>query len=61
MSFLVVLADSAGQANSLRTDGKEFKPIRNAVMHTALLSNAAKRKLTTVYENIKGRVRALLT
>jgi len=41
-------------------DAKEYKPIRNALAHTALLTNLAKNKLTTVYENIKERVRALL-
>jgi hypothetical protein len=64
MSFLASDADKPGLGNppnSLVTDGKEFKPIRNAVMHTALLTKEAKRKMTTIYENIKGRVRALLS
>jgi hypothetical protein len=30
-------------------------------MHTALLSDEAKRKLTSVYDNIKGRLKKLLT
>ena len=29
--------------------------------HTALLTDEAKAKLTTVYENIKGRLRALFS
>jgi hypothetical protein len=29
--------------------------------HTALLTDEAKTKLTTVYENIKGRIRTLLS
>ena len=45
----------------LSRDAREYKPIRDALMHTALLSNEAKNKLTTVYENIKGRVKALLS
>ncbi|MCG2825443.1 MAG: ATP-binding protein [Thermoplasmatales archaeon] len=44
----------------LSRDANEYKPIRDALMHTALLTNEAKQKLTTVYENIKGRVKTLL-
>jgi len=44
----------------LSRDAGEYKPIRDAVAHTSLLTDAAKNKLTSVYENIKGRVRALL-
>lgn len=40
----------------LARDGKEYKPMRDAVAHTALLTNAAKSKLTSVYENVKGRI-----
>src|ERR1035437_2154306 len=46
---------------SLSRDASEFKPIRDAVAHTALLTEAAKAKLTTVRENIKGRVKTLLS
>ncbi len=46
---------------SLSRDAREYKPIRDALAHTALLTDVAKNKLTTVYENIKGRVRALLS
>ncbi|MEO5631190.1 MAG: DNA mismatch repair protein, partial [Nitrospiraceae bacterium] len=46
---------------SLSRDAAEFKPIRDAVAHTALLTDAAKTKLTTVRENIKGRVKTLLS
>ncbi|MEW6404409.1 MAG: DNA mismatch repair protein, partial [Chloroflexota bacterium] len=45
---------------SLSRDAKEYKPIRDALAHTALLTDLAKNKLTTVYENVKGRVRSLL-
>lgn len=44
-----------GQA-CLAKDGKEYKPMRDAVAHTALLSSQAKGRLTAVYENIKGRI-----
>ncbi len=50
-----------GHANGLTNDAKQYKPIRDALMHTALLTNEAKQKLTTVYKNIKGRVNILLS
>jgi Histidine kinase-, DNA gyrase B-, and HSP90-like ATPase len=46
---------------SLSRDAAEFKPIRDAVAHTALLTDEAKKKLTTVRENIKARVKTLLS
>ncbi len=46
---------------SLSRDASEFKPIRDAVAHTALLTDPAKAKLKTVRENIKGRVKKLLS
>jgi hypothetical protein len=45
----------------LARDANEYKPVRDAVAHTALLTNVAKKKLTSVHENIKGRVRNLLS
>lgn len=45
---------------SLSRDASEFKPIRDAVAHTALLTDEAKTRLRTVRENIKGRVKRLL-
>lgn len=45
----------------LSRDANEYKPIRDALMHTALLTNEAKQKLTTVYENIKGRIKTLIS
>jgi hypothetical protein len=44
----------------LARDANEYKPIRDAVAHTALLTNTAKAKLATVRENIKGRVKTLV-
>jgi hypothetical protein len=46
---------------SLSRDAHEYKPIRDAVAHTALITDPAKAKLTSVFENIKGRVRTLLS
>lgn len=45
----------------LSRDAKEYKPMRDAVAHTALLTDLAKQRLTAVYENIKARIRILLS
>jgi len=46
---------------ALARDASEFKPIRDAVAHTALLTDEAKVKLRTVRENIKARIKTLLS
>ena len=62
MAGLANLVDKQrGSQSCLPTDAKEYKPVRDALMHTALLTDEAKRKLTAVYDNIKGRVKALLS
>lgn len=45
----------------LSRDANQYKPIRDALAHTALLTNEAKYSLFTVYSNIKERIRALLS
>jgi hypothetical protein len=45
----------------LARDANEYKPIRDAVAHTALLTGEAKTKLSTVRENIRGRVKTILS
>lgn len=47
-------------AASLVRDAIEYKPMRNAVGHTALLTDIAKQRLRLVYANIKGRLKTLL-
>jgi len=63
MDFLVNLFDKKDPAKvaCLARDAKAYKPIRDALAHTALLTDEAKSKLTTVYTNIKGRIRTLLS
>jgi hypothetical protein len=46
--------------SSLARDASAFKPMRDAVAHTALLTDEAKEKLKSVRHNIKGRVNTLL-
>lgn len=59
LAYLVDNKDPAKEA-CLARDANEYKPIRDALAHTALLTDVAKVKLTSVYENIKGRVKKLL-
>ena len=63
MEHLVKIAEPLrdGYPDTLLTDEKQFTPIRNAVMHTSLLTPEAKRRLTAVYDNIKGRIKNLLS
>lgn len=44
---------------SLSKKAKEYKPVRDAVMHTSLITDEAKLKLTTVYNDIKARLKNL--
>jgi hypothetical protein len=44
----------------LARDASQYRPIRDALAHTALLTDEAKSKLTAVYSNIKWRICALL-
>lgn len=63
MKYLSNLVDKKDPAKEacLPRDAAEYKPIRDAVAHTSLLTDAAKHKLTTVRENIKGRIKTLLS
>lgn len=62
MDDLANLVDKKDRSKyaSLSRDASEYKPMRDAVAHTALLTDVAKKRLNLVYENIKARVRALL-
>lgn len=60
LANLVDKRDATKEA-CLARDANEYKPVRDAVAHTALLTDAAKNKLSTVRENIKGRVKTILS
>jgi hypothetical protein len=60
LANLVDKRDAAREA-CLARDANEYKPIRDAVAHTALLTKEAKNRLSTVRENIKGRVKTILS
>ena len=61
LANLVDKARDAAKEPGLSRDAKEYKPMRDAVAHTALLTDAAKTRLETVRENIKARVRTILS
>jgi len=61
MAGLANLVDKTGTSNSLPADAKQYRPIRDALMHTALLTQDAKDKLKTIRDNIKGRIKTLLS
>lgn len=62
LAYMVDMKDKSNPTSTanLSRDADAYKPIRDALAHTALLSDKAKAKLTSVYENIKGRVKHLL-
>lgn len=63
MDFLANLLDKPTdrlKQASLARDAAEFAPLRNAVAHTALLTDVAKARLSGVRENIRGRVKKLV-
>ena len=61
MRFLAEEVDKLGVSIKFVGDAKEYTPIRNAVAHTAFLTNEAKNKLTSVYNNIRAGVLKLLS
>lgn len=59
LANLIEKVDPIKQAG-LSRDAKEYKPIRDAMAHTALLTHNAKQRLNSTYENIKARIQKLL-
>ncbi|MDD4437059.1 MAG: ATP-binding protein [Tissierellia bacterium] len=63
MDDLVESIDKVQDPNKdpgLPRDAKAYKPVRDAMAHTALLTPNAKSLLTVTFENIKARVKHLL-
>lgn len=63
MDFLALTAegkDAKAKKRSLWKDAVSYKPVRNAVGHTGLLTENAKNHLSLTRENIKARVKALV-
>lgn len=59
LANLIEKVDPSKQAG-LSRDAKEYKPIRDAMAHTALLTLNAKQRLNSTYENIKARIKKIL-
>ena len=59
LANLIEKIDPIKQAG-LSRDAKEYKPIRDAMAHTSLLTHNAKQRLNTTYENIKARIKKIL-
>jgi hypothetical protein len=64
MNMLAICAEGSKSADGKPTPlvlaGISFRPVRNAVGHTGLLTDTAKKHLSVTFENIKGRVKILL-
>ena len=60
-SLTKLVEPQKGYAYGVTTDAKQYKPVRDALMHTALLSDEAKQKLISLSDNIKGRIKDLLS
>lgn len=63
MDMLAICAEGGkpGDASpSLWKDAVSFRPVRNAVGHTGLLTQVAKNHLNVTFENIRARVKNLL-
>lgn len=48
------------QRQQFEREKNEYKPLRNAVMHTSTLTEQAKRRLITIYDNIQDWLKNLL-
>lgn len=62
MEYLANLADmhKEHKATALSRDAITYKPVRDAMAHTSILTSVAKQSLSLTYENIKARIKKLL-
>ncbi|MCY3540432.1 MAG: ATP-binding protein [Gammaproteobacteria bacterium] len=67
MDSLALTAEEAEDPTNVKTkpqslwaDAVVYKPLRNAVAHTSLLTNTAKQCLSVTFENIKARVKTII-
>jgi hypothetical protein len=61
LAFSVEGNKDTGKQQSLWTDAVSYRPVRNVVGHTGLLTDNGKSHLTLKYENIKARVKKLVS
>ena len=62
MDYLANLADmhKEHKVTALSRDAITYKPVRDAMAHTSVLTAIAKQSLSLTYENIKARIKKLL-
>jgi hypothetical protein len=63
MTYLANVAEvptQRGLSVALPAKAKEFKPIRDALMHTSIITDDAKTKLTSIFNEVKDRIKHLL-
>lgn len=61
LAFSVEGKKESGKTQSLWTDAISYSPVRNVVGHTGLLTDNGKSHLKLSYENIKARVKKLVS
>lgn len=60
LSNLVDKPNDINKDAALARDAKTYKPVRDAMAHTSILTLTAKQSLNVTYENIKARIKKLL-
>ncbi len=60
---LIDIAEPTGRGDpdALHQDEKQFSPIRNAVMHTSLLTIEARTRMVSIRDNIRAKIKRLLS
>lgn len=53
--------DKIAISSNFHRDATNYKPVRDALAHTALLTENAKKQLNLTFENIKARVKKLMS
>lgn len=59
-SELAKILEPESTTNSLDVDIKSYRPIRNAMAHTALLTRKAQKRLDSILDNVGGKLKKLL-
>ena len=61
LAFTIEGSGVNSNEQSLRRDAVSYAPVRNVIAHTSLLTQEAKSHLTRTYENIKARIKTLVS
>ena len=57
----IIDRDRKRSDSGLVRDAKPYRPIRDAIMHTSIITKEAKDMLSSIFDNIKGRINELLS